>query len=126
MRADRLGQRLREAREKREYTQEELRRKLNFGKNLLSNWETGKAIPDGIPALVAICRELEISADWVLGLSEETAPQWVPQWVRERVAALLADIDRGNSAGPAIPPGVGAPPPGIFDAVKRKPKQSGG
>lgn len=88
-----FGEKLREARKQRGLTQEQLRAKIGAGKNLLSGWETGAVLPEGVAALADVCRELGVSADWLLDLPTATHPEWVPEWIRQRLERLLAEIE---------------------------------
>ena len=61
------GDRLREIREKRNLTQDDLNIRLGFGGTQVYRYETGKADPSP-EVLARIARELEVSADYLLGL----------------------------------------------------------
>lgn len=57
---------LKEARKKREFTQEEVAKELGISRTNITNYETGRTEPD----IETLCRLIElynISADWLLG-----------------------------------------------------------
>ncbi len=62
--------RLKEMRERRSFTQEELGLSLNIDKSTICNWEKGKEEPS-IKNLLSIVEELNISADYLIGASDE-------------------------------------------------------
>lgn len=63
--------RLKEARLRRGYTQAEIAQKLNVTQQAYQKLETGKTVDMRISTIKRICKILEISADWLLGLNEE-------------------------------------------------------
>jgi repressor LexA len=64
------GDRLRLIREKKGMSQEELEKFLNFGKGSISRYENGDNDP--LPnQLVEMSRKLQVSVDWLLGLSDD-------------------------------------------------------
>lgn len=63
------GDRLRETREKRGWTQDELAVKLGFGQSQMNKYENGKSDPTP-EVLVRLASALEVSVDWLLGLVE--------------------------------------------------------
>lgn len=58
--------RLREAREARELSGQALGSKLAVSKATISHWENGRYEPN-LAQLKAVCDELVVSADWLLG-----------------------------------------------------------
>lgn len=62
--------RLKEAREKLKLTQAEIATKLGMAQQTYQKIESGKAENIRITTLKHICRTLNISADWLLGLNE--------------------------------------------------------
>jgi transcriptional regulator with XRE-family HTH domain len=64
-----LGQRLRQAREQRGYTQEQLADRLGIGQQQIHRWEAGKSDPSS-QAIADLARTLEVTADYLLGLVE--------------------------------------------------------
>ena len=61
------GDRLREIRERRGLTQEDLNKRLGFGAVQVHKYETGKSDPSP-DVLIRLVKELEVSSDWLLGL----------------------------------------------------------
>lgn len=64
---------LKEAREKLGMTQTELATKLGMVQQTYQKIESGKADNIRITTLKHICKTLDISADWLLGLTGEEA-----------------------------------------------------
>lgn len=61
------GDRLREVRELRGLTQNELALRLGFGQSQMNKYENGKSDPTP-EVLVRLSNALEVSVDWLLGL----------------------------------------------------------
>ena len=64
------GERLREIRKDHGDTQESLGKKLGYATPTVSKWEQGETEP-GIETLKQICRLYEVSADYLLGLTDD-------------------------------------------------------
>jgi len=62
-----FAQRLRETRAMLGLNQKTFAARLRVSQNSLSNWENGKYLPD-VMSLLLICKEANVSADWLLGL----------------------------------------------------------
>ncbi|MBQ2663590.1 MAG: helix-turn-helix transcriptional regulator [Clostridia bacterium] len=62
-----LGGRIRYARVKRKLSQEEFGKKIHARIKTVSRWECGISIPTA-DYIAGICREFNVSADWLLGL----------------------------------------------------------
>lgn len=60
-----IGARLRQARLLREHTHRTLAQAIGYEQNHLSRIERGNSWPS-VPILLAMCRELDMSADWLL------------------------------------------------------------
>lgn len=60
-----LGQRIKECRKKRDYTQQELAEQINFSPKHIGNVERGDAKPS-IDLLVALANTLNVSLDYLL------------------------------------------------------------
>lgn len=71
---DGLGPRLRQVRQLREMSQEQLARLLDIGSTMLSLIETGQRLPS-LRCFAALCRHLGVSADFLLNA---TPPIEVP------------------------------------------------
>lgn len=64
------GERLREIRKDHGDTQESLGKKLGYATPTVSKWEQGETEP-GLETLKQICRMYEVSADYLLGLTDD-------------------------------------------------------
>lgn len=65
-----IGERLQEIRKDNGDTQQDLANKLHASLYAVRCWEQGKSDP-GHDTLAAICRLYDVSADYLLGLSDE-------------------------------------------------------
>ena len=65
-----FGDRLREKREERGMTQNQLAKELNTVRQNLSRWELGQFEPSQ-DEIIEICKLLEVTADYLLGLEDE-------------------------------------------------------
>lgn len=70
-----LGDRIKQTRISRAWTQEDLANKIPTSKFVISNWERGKANPDPTQ-IVALSNALEVSSDYLLGLSNFPEPHF--------------------------------------------------
>ncbi|WMT40499.1 helix-turn-helix transcriptional regulator [Paenibacillus sp. D2_2] len=72
-----LGDRIKNTRISREWTQEELGKKIstNTTKHVISSWERGKSNPDPTQ-IIALANALEVSSDYLLGLSNFPEPHF--------------------------------------------------
>ncbi len=77
-----IGERLAEVRKDHGDTQQSLAEKLNVSKFTVSNWEQQKSEPYH-EVLVRICQLYNVSADYLLGLSNED-----PAYIRNRSNSL--------------------------------------
>ena len=66
-------QRLRELRKKRGVPQVTLSGLCGLNPGAIGRYELGRGLP-GLPALYAICEELDCSADYLLGRSDQVKP----------------------------------------------------
>ena len=67
---ERIGKRIREARQAKGLSQEQLGEKLGVSFQAVSTWETGRFIPDS-DHLPALSRELDLSLDALFAESEK-------------------------------------------------------
>lgn len=67
---DILIKRIRQWRYDHYVTQQQLADRIGCPRNTLQCWETGRRSP-GCDALAELCRAMDVSADWLLGLSKE-------------------------------------------------------
>jgi transcriptional regulator with XRE-family HTH domain len=68
--AESFGARLAAIRRERDLTQEQLGEGVGLGKAGVSSWEVGRTKPD-VEQCAQLCRFLKVSADRLLGLSQE-------------------------------------------------------
>lgn len=64
-----FGKRLRTARKKAGLTQVQISQELNIIQKSFSQYETGRTAPS-MSTLVALAKKLNVSVDWLLGLSD--------------------------------------------------------
>ncbi len=62
--------RLKEIRKQKQFTQEQLAKHLNIDRSQIGKYEHGTTSPN-VEQLVAICKALNCSADYLLGLIDE-------------------------------------------------------
>lgn len=65
--------RLKQARELRELTQEQLEEKTGLGSTIISHFESGRRKPS-FASLIKLVDVLNISSDWLLGISDTQYP----------------------------------------------------
>lgn len=70
-----LGERIKHSRTLREWTQEDIAKKIGTTKHVISNWERGKANPDP-NQIIALASAFEVSGDYLLGLSNYSEPHF--------------------------------------------------
>ena len=66
-----FGQRLREVRTEKKYTQQDIANLFNVSKMTISSWETNKQEPN-IDDITRLCQIFNVSADYLLGLEDES------------------------------------------------------
>lgn len=64
-----LGKRIASMRGYRRMNQEQLGGRVGVTKQTISGWENDRRVPDA-DAIVALCKALDCSADYLLGLSD--------------------------------------------------------
>ena len=69
------GDRLKEIRKDHGDTQESLAKKLGFSTPTVSKWEQELSNPD-LDTLITICKMYNVTADYLLGLSDEDPLFW--------------------------------------------------
>lgn len=79
---NRLHRRLKRALTAKDISQRELGRRIGATQASVSHYVNGKRLP-GPVALFKICRELDISADWLLGLKREESDMNESIWMTE-------------------------------------------
>lgn len=70
-----LGERIKSTRISRKWTQEQLAKKVHATKQVISNWERGKANPDP-KQIIALANAFDVSSDYLLGLSNLPRPDF--------------------------------------------------
>lgn len=68
-----FAQRLKELRKEKKLTQAELSKKLEHGYMAVANYESGRNEPS-LADLIAICRILDVSSDYLIGISDVRKP----------------------------------------------------
>ncbi len=68
---DNFSQRVKEARTTKKLTQKELAERIGTTESNINNYEKGRNKPT-TDMLVKICLELDVSADWLLGLPSKS------------------------------------------------------
>lgn len=72
-----FGERLRAIRKARHMTREQVGKAAGMAATSVGNYERGDSAPD-VPALLKLCAALNVSADYLLGFSDEERPGRVP------------------------------------------------
>lgn len=72
--AGEIAERIRQARLNRGMSQKELAEAIGMGVVAISNYEGNRNVPGSL-ALKGLCLTLNVSADWVLGLSTRGGPR---------------------------------------------------
>ena len=69
--------RLRETRKEMKLTQKELAVAVNTTDDSIFSWETGRSQPS-IEMIRLLCKTLEVTSDYLLGLEDETGSKTIP------------------------------------------------
>lgn len=72
-------------------TQQQLADRIGCPRNTLQCWETGRRSP-GCEALAELCRAMDVSADWLLGLSEEPGQCQALASSKEEITVSTASV----------------------------------
>lgn len=89
------GDRLRQVREIRGLTQEDLADRIDIGQSQLARYEAGKADPS-LEVVARFSRELAVSTDWLLGLANEPDAHLSSDEITAREHTALAALRRGD------------------------------
>lgn len=92
-----IGVRLRELREQQQLTQQELADRVGSHVNQVVRWENGKTMPT-VDALARLSKELEVSADYLLGLVDQPNGHLSQEDLTPLERKFLAASDRGDLA----------------------------
>ena len=87
--------RLREARLAMGHTQESLAQLLDVPAKQISRYENGENKP-GADVLMAFSQELHVSADWLLGLSDDSTPADLIDPLSPKERAAISDWRKGD------------------------------
>ena len=81
-----IGKNIRKARRDLELTQDELAERLAVTESAVSQWESGKTVPD-LMTVPALCAVLGVTSDWLLGVDAEKRREEITA-IEERAHAL--------------------------------------
>jgi transcriptional regulator with XRE-family HTH domain len=93
-----LPRRLREMREAKGLTQRELGRRCGFGVNQINRYENGTSDPT-IQTLRIIAYELGVSADYLLGLTDDPQGTTIPDEIKPEEREILDVYRRDGWVG---------------------------
>ena len=68
-----FAENLKKYRKQKKYSQTELAKELNYGYTAIANYESGRNEPS-FSDFIRICEALEVSADYILGMSDIRRP----------------------------------------------------
>ncbi len=91
------GDRLKQIRVERELSQDELAERVNVGQSQLARYEASKADPS-LEVVARFARELEVSADWLMGLVDDRQQRKVESDLSARERKVLEALRRGDLA----------------------------
>lgn len=89
------GDRLRRLREKAGYSQQELAKQVGIGSRQIWRYENNETTPDG-DTIALIARVLNVSADFLLGLTSDPTPRFHDEDLSEKERAVIAAWRRGE------------------------------
>lgn len=89
------GNRLRLIRELKGFTQAELSQRLNLGEKEIWRYENGKSKPSA-DTLAQIASELQVSADYLLGLTDDLMPNLKQSDLLQREREVVAAMRTGQ------------------------------
>jgi len=84
-----VGERLRDIRQKRGFSQRELAKRCGLGENALYIYENNKGDPN-LDSLMSIANELRVSTDYLLGRSQKPEGQFGDELRPDEYALLTA------------------------------------
>lgn len=90
-----IGSRLKEMRERKGYTQEELAELIGVGQLQMWRWESNKTEPSG-EYIAQLSRYLETTADYLLGLSDDAIPHFEDGDLSDMERGLVAAFRAGD------------------------------
>lgn len=86
-----FAKRLKALRKERDMTQVELAKKLGYGYTAIANYEAGRNEPS-LQDLVSICKIFDISADYLLGISDVQKPHEILE--REELELFYKELEK--------------------------------
>ncbi|MBQ4194196.1 MAG: helix-turn-helix transcriptional regulator, partial [Clostridia bacterium] len=86
MNQETIGKNIRKARRDLDMTQDALAERLAVTESAVSQWESGKTVPD-LMTVPALCTVLGVTSDWLLGVDAEKRREEIAA-IEERAAAL--------------------------------------
>lgn len=89
------GNRLKQLRLELGYTQESLAEMLEIGNRQIWRYENGETEPDG-ETVAKIARILNVSADYLLGLTDDPTPSGMTSQLSAVERAVIAALRRGE------------------------------
>lgn len=90
----RIGERLKEEREKNELSQKDVADRLHVARQSVSRWETDQSYPD-LENLMALGRLYHVSIDELLGMEKEEISEFVEkEIVEEEKSVKRTELDR--------------------------------
>src|ERR1051325_60233 len=90
------GDRLRELRTKHNYTHEKLSELLSVGISMIARYETGTTDPTA-DVVGRIADVFDVSADYLLGRTDDASPCYQPKDLNENEQQILAALRRGDA-----------------------------
>jgi len=91
------GERLRQVREERNLSQDDLAQRAQLGEAQMHRYETGKADPSS-EVLVRLAKELEVTTDFLLGLTDVPDKRILESELSPDERRLLSAFRRKNAA----------------------------
>jgi len=89
------GNRLRKMREEARLTQDELAEMADLGVIQINRYENGKTEPNG-EIIVRLAKALNVSSDYLLGLSDDPTPAFLSGGLNARERAIVSAVRRGE------------------------------
>ena len=86
MTQDTIGKNIRKARRERDMTQDALAERLAVTESAVSQWESGRTVPD-LMTVPALCAVLGVTSDWLLGVDAEKRQEEIDK-ITSRAVAL--------------------------------------
>lgn len=93
-----IGSRLRQLRQARGLTQEDLAERVNMSTPGVNRYEREKTEAD-LSIVIRLARELETSSDYLLGLTDDPRPPGVVSDLSETERAIVAAVRRRDLLG---------------------------